>query len=153
MGIGLDTVTGTGGWSLCFSETYDTDGTSMETIKTQCYKPDLMMACRVASSTTIDLLAWAPRGDVLYDTGTGNVPHNSTGSGWYYYDSYSWGFAPEGSTIARSSCDTGDSADGYTDTGRLCWHTSGGNLNGGWRCGDVTTLNDDDSYERLVFHR
>ena len=44
--------------------------------------------------------AHAPRTDVLFDTGTGNVPHDANGVGWYYNGNWSWGFAPQGATGA-----------------------------------------------------
>jgi len=86
--------------------------------------------------------------DVTFDTGTGNTPHNANGVGWYYNDSYSWGFARQGDPISRSTCDI----EGGNPESRLCWHTGGGNINGGWRCGSATDLNGSNAYERLIFH-
>jgi hypothetical protein len=114
------------------------------------------MGCRQLGSSTLLVAAWAPRSDVLFDTGTGNVPHNANNVGWYYNSSYSWGFAPQGDVITRNSCDTtASSFDGFSGadpTKRLCWHTGGGLINGGWRCGSNDSLNGNPSYERLVYH-
>jgi hypothetical protein len=100
------------------------------------------------------VLAHAPRADVIFDTGTGNTPHNANGSGWYFNSSFSWGFAPLGAAIARNSCDTVESsfnALGPTSPFRLCWHTSGGSINGGWRCGSNDNLNSSTTFERIIF--
>ena len=106
------------------------------------------MACRLTAGSTIKLLAWAPRGDVLYNTGDSDTPHNANGVGWYYGTSESWGFAKQGDTIKRVSCD--DLKTG-TNNQRLCWHTSSTSITSGYRCGDVTATGD--AYDRLMFHR
>lgn len=94
-----------------------------------------------------------PRADVIFDTGTGNTPHNANGIGWYFNDSFSWGFADEGDTIYRNSCDTDTS--GNNDQ-RLCWHTGNvgadpGELGGGYRCGATDFLNDSTDWERIIY--
>jgi hypothetical protein len=36
--------------------------------------------------------------------------------------------------------------------GPLCWHTGlPDSLGGGFRCGDITGLNNDSSFERIIF--
>jgi len=45
----------------------------------------------------------------------------------------------------RDSCDT-NNVQGEL---RMCWHTSGGNLSAGYRCGLTTTFGAD--WERVVF--
>jgi hypothetical protein len=51
---------------------------------------------------------------------------------------------------SRNSCDI---AGGETNPElRLCWHTGGGNIQGGYRCGATTGLNGDPTWQRLVFH-
>jgi hypothetical protein len=83
---------------------------------------------------------------VLFDTGTGNVLHEANSVGWYFNDSYSWGFAPSGAVVSRSSCDTET-----TDPGlRLCWHTFSQALDQGYRCGD-NDLNGSSAFERVIF--
>jgi hypothetical protein len=107
-----------------------------------------MLACRQVGSDTFKLLAHAPREDVLFFTGTSNTAHDANGVGWYYSDSYSWGFAKQGDPLKRGSCDT----ESINPTQRLCWHTSNGNLSGGWRCGSATSLNGSATWERVVLH-
>jgi len=144
----ISTVTA-GGWTQCFIEKYN-GGTALATVlNTNCTKADLMLACRQTNSQTLTVLAWAPRGDVTFDTGTGNTPHNAQGTGWYYSSSYSWGFAKQGDALARNSCDTNNT----NPQSRLCWHTGGNSLNGGWRCGSSTGLNGSTSWERIIYQK
>jgi hypothetical protein len=147
--VPLSTVTN-GGWALCFSETYATNGTSLATVESDCNKSRLMMACRQTGSQTIQLLAQAPRADVLFDTGTSNTPHDANGTGWYFNNNWSWGFAKQGDTIDRDECDVDTS--GANDL-RLCWHTTNGDntLAGGYRCGANEGLNGSVDFERLLF--
>jgi hypothetical protein len=106
-----------------------------------------MMACRATGSATLDLLAWAPKTDVTTDTGTTNVTHNANGSGWYFNDKYSWGFAALGDAISRYSCDTASS----NPSTRLCWHTAPpGTISYGYRCG-ANFLNHSTAFERILY--
>jgi cysteine-rich repeat protein len=136
------------GWEVCYSDTYGISGMAMATILGQCGKANLMLACRPVGSATYSLLAHGPRTSVITDTGQSNTPTNANGSGWYYSDAYSWGFAGQGDVITRSSCDTA----AVNPEQRLCWHTGGGAINGGWRCGATTGLNGDNGWERVVLH-
>ena len=111
------------GWSLCYSDTYANSGTTLADILTACDGPNLILACRPVGSPNLSVLAHAPRADVITDTGTGNTPHDANGVGWYYNNSYSWGFAPQGDSISRNSCDTDF---GGSPEKHLCWHTGGG---------------------------
>ncbi|MFN8641788.1 MAG: hypothetical protein U0802_09080 [Candidatus Binatia bacterium] len=110
------------GWSLCYSDTYANSGTSLATILAACDGPNLLLACRPVGSPDLSVLAHAPRPDVIFDTGASNTPHDANGVGWYYNDNYSWGFAPQGEPISRSSCDTYNV--GSDD--RLCWRSEEG---------------------------
>jgi len=142
------------GWTQCFSEIYASASTTLASIKKACSGSLLMMACRPKGSSTLQLAAYAPIADVMFDTGIGNSPHAANGVGWYFYGSKSWGFAPEGDAIERMTCDVQDSsigASGVDGDKRLCWHTSGNALQGGWRCGRNDTLNNSAEFERLLF--
>lgn len=133
-------------WTKCFTGSYATSGTSLAmAVLSQCSKSNLMLACRATGSPTLSVLAWAPRADVLFDTGTSNTPHDANGVGWYYSSNRSWGFAKQGDAIDRNSCDTGSTNPEL----RICWHTSSGNLNSGWRCGAST--NAGAAFERLIY--
>jgi hypothetical protein len=142
------------GWSQCYAEAYGEAVTRISDITATCSGSLLMMACRPLGSSVLQLAAYAPRADVLYDTGLGNDPHVANGVGWYFNGSHSWGFAPEGATLTRNSCDTEDSsinADGIDGDLRLCWHTGDARVQGGWRCGYNDVLNGSFAYERLLF--
>lgn len=143
------------GWTQCYMEGYGTGATTLATIQNTCNKQKLLMGCRVAGAANLQVAAWAPRTDVLFETGMTQVTHVANNVGWYYTASYSWGFAPAGSPINRNSCDIVDSqtypGGGATDGAqRICWHTSGGVVSSGWRCGKPDFLGN--TYERMVFH-
>ena len=134
------------GWSQCWSGTYDQTQPSMNTILQQCDKGKLLMACRKVGTQTLTLAAMGPRADVLFDCGQqSGCTKQSNGVGFYYSNSWSWGFAKGGDQVTRNSCDVGN-----TNTNlRMCWHTGGGNINSGYRCGDNYPF--DASWERIVY--
>jgi hypothetical protein len=136
-----------GGWEQCYVGTYNLNASLAGVVLAGCDGDNLMLACRLTGGDTLIAAAHAPRDDVLFDTGVGNVAHNANNVGWYYNNSYSWGFARQGDPLSRSSCDTNNT----NPTERLCWHTGAGNLNGGWRCGSNTGLNGSVAYERLIY--
>src|SRR6185369_16735397 len=120
-----------------------------------CNKAHLMLSCRPVGSPILSVAAHAPRADVTFATGFGNTPHDANGVGWYFNSIRSWGFAPAGDPINLFPCDTLASSldpSGPDGDKRVCWHTGGGFLQRGWRCGAVDSLNTSTSYERLVFH-
>jgi hypothetical protein len=135
------------GWTQCHSGTYDDGSASLATILAACTGSRLLLACRPVGATPFSVLAAAPRADVLTDTGTGNTPHNANGTGWYFDEGFSWGFAAQGDPIQRTSCDT----DNTNAEKKLCWHTFAGNLDGGWRCGTATGAYD--TFERVIYQR
>ncbi|HWS31904.1 MAG TPA: hypothetical protein VN408_04085, partial [Actinoplanes sp.] len=139
------TVTG-GGWSVCHQSTFDESGTPLATIQADCDKELTMMACRPVGDPNFTLVAAAPRADVFFDTGMGNVLHDANGVGWYYNDSWSWGFVPQGDGVIRNSCDV---EFGSQSALRMCVHTGGGVTNSGYRCGS-TTLNGNGTWERVI---
>ena len=135
------------GWTQCFAETYG-NVTPIATITTACSKAKLMMACRVAGSTTLQLLSWAPRADVLFDTGTSNIPHVANGSGWYFSGAYSCGFAKAGDPINRSTCDL-DNGGAVDNNLRMCIHTAANQTNVGYRCGSSVSYSA--AYQQLFY--
>lgn len=142
------------GWTQCYLAGYDSFS-PMSTLLQECDKAKLLLGCRQSGAATLDVVAMAPRADVLYECGsTATCSHDANGVAWYYSDSYSWGFAPASSPVNRNSCDIVDSltypgggaADGDK---RICWHTGGGSISSGWRCGKPDFLGN--TYERLVY--
>jgi hypothetical protein len=65
---------------------------------------------------------------------------------WYYNNSYSLGFAPEGNAVSRNSCDT-QAGNGHL---RMCWHSGGDAMNSGYRCGN-NFLNGNNAWERKIW--
>jgi hypothetical protein len=142
------------GWTECHSELYG-GPSSIDELLLACPGNNLMLACRsTAEPDMLQLLAHAPRADVTFVTGLGgsggNVPHNANGVDWYYDRSYSWGFVSEGAPLFLNSCDYPEAfgSDVALDD-RLCWHTAGDALSGGWRCG--ADINLYDTFERVVY--
>jgi len=137
------------GWTPCWSGPYDQGGVPMADVLTACSGSRLLLGCKPVGADVLTLAANAPRADVLFDCGTEQTcVHPANGAGWYYSDSYSWGFAPEGLTVTRTSCDVEDGSGEQ----RMCWHTSGGATMFGYRCG-TTILNNDPSWLKVVYHR
>jgi hypothetical protein len=148
LNVPLATVTN-GGWVECYRDLYNNSATPMATITGQCNRNRVMVGCRRTGAATIQLLAWAPRTDVFFDTGNGNNNvHPGNGTDWYYSTGYSMGFVAAGTGVSRNSCDTGNAMPDQ----RLCFHTGGGNINGGYRCGQNAGLNGDVNYERVFYH-
>jgi hypothetical protein len=134
------------GWSVCWSGTYDQNQPAMSTILQQCDKGKLLLACRPVGGATYTLAAMGPRADVLFDCGMqSGCVHDMNGVGWYYSDSWSWGFVPAGETVSRNSCDVANTQPNL----RMCWHSGGGSINSGYRCGN-NFLNGDANWERVV---
>jgi hypothetical protein len=137
------------GWRACHREAYDASETSVASLLEACSGNHLMLACRPEGAPSLQLLAHAPRSAVTRVTPPEavNEPFDANGSGWYFNDSYSWGFARQGVPLDRNSCDWNESPPG--DPQRLCWHTGDGNLRWGWRCGANTDLGS--GWERVVY--
>lgn len=159
LGVAFATVT-SGGWTQCFSQGYGDSGTSVASATSTCTGDLLMMAGSANNSTAIQLLAWAPKADVLFATAQ-DTTHNANGVEWYFND-LSWGFAPNGFGISQQSADV-LSAPGWADSGdggntRLSWHTNGDGsvagtvIDGGWRVGRNIFLNSEPSgFTRYLF--
>ena len=159
LGVAMSTVT-SGGWTQCFSQPYGDGGTTVASAISACSGDLLMMAGSANGNANIQLLAWAPKVDVLFSTGQ-DVVHNANHVDWYF-NALSWGFAPEGFGISQQSADV-NSAPGWGDAGdggntRLSWHTGGDGtvagttLNGGWRVGRDIFLNSEPTgFTRFLF--
>lgn len=136
------------GWSVCWSDRYHVSGTPMSTIWSRCNRTNLMYACRPVGASSYNVAAHGNRSSVLRNTGTGNSPTNHNGTGWYYSDSWSMGFARQGDGISRGSCDTG----GSNTHLRLCFHTRSRATLYGWSCGSNRSLNSGSGWEKVILH-
>ncbi len=141
------------GWSQCYSDTMADSGTPVADILAQCGGDQLLMGCRPVGNTNLTLAAMGERADVLFECGEEAtcVHQAANGVGWYFSDSYSWGFAPGGEPVNRDSCDYNAGGQTAVDK-RMCMHTNAGNTNAGYRCGD-NELNGDAGWERVLYTR
>ena len=138
------------GWEPCWSSLYNVDNIPMATVLANCTGDLLMMACRPVGAETLTVAAQGHRQDVLFDVGDLAVAtHEANGVSWYFSQNKSWGFVPAGASVNRNSCDT----NGPNEPTRLCWHMSGNQMNGGYRCGATASLNDSITWERLLYQR
>lgn len=122
------------GWRQCHRSIYNQSGLPIANILRDCDGDQIMYGCKSTAAANWQVLAQGARDSVFNDTGRGNVLTVNNGVGWYFNGVQSIGFAPAGQAVTRNSCDTTNM--GSND--RICWHSSGGNLNGGWRCGNNT---------------
>jgi hypothetical protein len=140
-----------GGWTICYTDLYSAGTGVLTSILAACNKANLMLACRPVGTNTYAVLAQAPRTDATFVTPSDTTTvHVANGTAWYFNTSRSWGFAKGGDTVNKNSCDTGVATN--TEQ-RLCWHTTGGNVTTGWRCGVTESLNGSAAWERVVLHR
>lgn len=140
------------GWSTCFTAPYNSTGTTTDSILAGCTGTYMMMACRASSATdTLTVVAADTRAVVttVDASNTGFHASNNGGVGWYFGTNWSWGFFPLGQAVNRSSCDVAPASPEQ----RLCWHTGGGAINGGYRCGATIGLNADATFQRLILVR
>ena len=137
------------GWEPCWNGTYNENSPALVELLAACDGPELLLACRPLGAESFTLAAMGEREHVLFECGRErDCVHEHNGVGWYFSESCSWGFAPGGLPVNRSSCDFGGD---QSPELRMCWHTNGGSISSGYRCGD-NDLNGDAGWERVVFH-
>ena len=138
-----------GGFEPCWRGRYDENQPAIAQVLEQCGEDILLLGCRPVGAAELTLAAMGERAEVLTDVGPGqNAVHNHNGVDWYFNGQSSWGFAAPGTGVSRNSCDTGN----VLAELRMCWHTGGGSLNSGYRCGN-NFLNGDNRWERIIYHR
>jgi len=129
------------GWTTCYSDTYGDSSGSLSNIQSVCDGTHIMLACRQSGSDTITLAAHTVREDAFLNS----RGIQSNGSVWYYDEVDSWGFALGGDLVSLNSCDTGSTNPDM----RLCFHTGGGLITTGYRCGSTTGVTSS-LWERMV---
>lgn len=99
------------------------------------------------SELTYTVLAAGQRSSILTAT-SGDTTTNHNGSEWYYKTvEGSMGFAKGGDTVTLSRADVETENGEY----RLSWHLISGNMDGGFRAGTNTYLNDSYDWHRYIF--
>ncbi len=135
-----------GGFRLCWAGDYGADEGTLAEVDAACDGNVLLLGCSTDDPDVLDVAAMGERAIIVADHGGGNgdsVEHNDVQ--WYRSADRSWGFAPAGVPIDRNTCDVGaERADE-----RLCWHTVGGSIRAGFRCGDARFLN---AGRRVIYH-
>jgi len=136
------------GWRQCYRGLYG--GTEpLGPILAACDGGQMMLACRRVGEPDFVLAAGGLTAEVTRDVGNGiNAVNNHNGVDFYYSPVHSWGFAPQGVGVSRTSCDT----QGDQSELRMCWHTGNNDIQGGYRCGDAF-LNNNNNWERVIFVR
>ena len=137
-----------GGFAPCYqdlySETFDDAGA-----QAACDGNVVMVACREVGQANFLVAAMGERDQVFLGTPAQqqDATHLHNGIQWYYNDNHAFGFAPAGAETTLNQADvSGDQAEG-----KLSWHTIG--EFGGYRCGATAGLNNNDAWERFIFHR
>lgn len=135
------------GWRVCFQGLYGGNA-DLPPILQACNGEFAMYGCRPVNNGNWTLLAMGERDEVFRNTGDrNNDVNNHNGVDWYFSTGTSMGFAAPGTGVSRNSCDTAN----VQPEQRLCWHTSGNRMNGGWRCGATTGLNGNNAWERVIW--
>lgn len=136
-----------GGWEQCHQDFYS-DNTPIARFLAACNGQYVMYGCRRVGQPNWQLLAMGERAEVFRDTGDqNNNLHTHNGVDWYFSQNYSIGFVAPGTGVSRNSCDTAAASPQF----RMCWHTGGNALNGGYRCGAQSGLNGARDWERVIW--
>lgn len=140
------------GWKVCHTSLFGEYDVSLDPILSACKAEKVMLACRPVGSKVFTVAAYGSYDNVFKEIGESNEGTVENGVRFYYSNNYSIGFIQPDKTLERFSCDVGDDRgekQGEAPESRLCFHTSENTLQGGFRCGAVTDLNDSMDYERV----
>ena len=138
-----------GGWEVCHSDLYRDRNAELAAVQATCNGEFVMYGCRRVGNPNWQLLAMGERDEVFQNTGDrNNNLHNHNGVDWYFSTNTSMGFVQPGTGVGRNTCDINVLAEADF---RLCWHTSGGRITGGFRCGNDQRLNASADWERRIW--
>jgi hypothetical protein len=143
-------------WTQCWASTYESEGVDLGQVLAGCQGQYMMLAGGLAGAPTWDVVAAAPRADVLFDTHNSILDttstHTANGTDWYFGTNWSWGFLKAGDPRDIFQCD----GEVRTNTElRLCWHTGADGvfadnaINPGYRAGDRFSFGPD--LERAIY--
>jgi len=130
------------GWILFLEQTYATiiGSSGSQLIPSG---PYVILTGKAVGSSTLPVLAAAPTSQVFTATVI-HTPQLINGTYWYYTQDASIGFSPT-NIISQDHADTTDQSSPL----RLSWHLLP--MNGGWRLGATTYLNDSTDYLQQVW--
>lgn len=143
--VSTSTVT-SGGWKLCFSETFEDTNTLVSEMLSSCTGKYILIAGKLdKNSSTIDLLAAGERSAVFKVQTTQNATTLSNGTYFYFYPDYADGSQSIGFSatdlVDNNTCDVENSDAEY----RLCRHIDGSGtssmFDNGYRIGTDRSLN------------
>jgi hypothetical protein len=132
------------GWRKCFEGAY-ADSSDIAALLAGCTGRYMLLGCRASDTTDALALAAADLRTVVTQPDATGAVHVVNGVGWYFNDSWSWGFFPAGDAATLDPCDSSQTSKDQ----RMCWHAVEGVLTPGYRCGD-NQLNTDATWRRLV---
>ena len=137
------------GFVECWGGPYSGGGPLDELMST-CDQDVLLLACGRWDAELLTVAAMGRREEVLLETGgNGYDAHVHNSVAWYLTRGASMGFLSAGLPLQRSTCDVSS----VWPEPRLCWHTAGDEISGGYRCGDQLWLNDSEEWVRRVYQR
>ena len=115
------------GWTQCWNSTYESHEVDLTAVLDGCQGQYMLLAGGDAGAPTWDVLAAAPRADVLFDTHNSfadtTSTHPANGSDWYFNADWTWGFLKQGDPRHLFECDQDFTTNPQL---RLCWHTGVG---------------------------
>ena len=135
------------GFESCFSTAYNSVIQGLDAIFERCRFDEWVLACRPNGAANYTVAATGLKAEILTDLGNELGVHTHNGVDWYYNDSYSMGFAAQGTGVRRTSCDTLDVES------ENCAGIQSNGFSGGYRCGDTKALNGNADWERVILHR
>ncbi len=148
------------GFSLCWSQTYGTTGSSVDAACTGSY---LFFACHPVGATTATVAACGKRSVALSQAVPAQQCVTIPASGFpvdnnvrWYDNSSSFGWMdPNATQINQCACNYGvDSASSGTyGANQMCRHGASTGPSSGWSCGNTNSLNSDNTWVLEVYQK
>ena len=126
----------------CYYQTYGTPTTTKDILKCCNQYDAFLVAGTSPSSETFLVGAYGFTSTICKQTALDSPTSDLFGVWWYFTPSHSFGFADSGD-ISQTSADTKAGAN------RLSWRLDQGD--GGYRIGDITDLNGDSTYYKVIY--
>ena len=129
-------------WTAAYSKPYS-HGTTREQLASVPAHARYVFVGAVSPDGNIALAAMGERDEVLRVTSSNQKAHEHNGVHWYFKPGWAFGFSPT-EEISLCNADTNDTSGEL----RLSWLLQGP---GGWRAGNVKSLNDSEVWRKLVY--